>query len=119
MSGHIDYLDHVLKATDGALFANLLIYSRLVGISKQTAHNQLHLGTFPLKTVHLGRTVVVRAVDLAQFLENGIRQSEPPQKNAGQLGAPRKYSQAQRTAAIKSKKERAAKRASQSLRVAA
>jgi len=110
MSGLIDYLDHVLKATNGALFANLLIYSRLVGISKQTAHNQLHLGTFPLKTVHLGRTVVVRAVDLAQFLENGIRQSEPPPKRAGRAGAPRKYSLAQRAAAARGKKEREEKK---------
>ncbi len=110
MSSHIDYLDHVLKATSGALFVNLLIYSQLVGVSKQTSHNQLHLGTFPLKTVRLGRTVVVRAVDLAQFLETGIRQAEPPPNGRGLLGAPRKYSQAQRSTARKEKLERARKK---------
>lgn len=113
MSIIIDYLEHVLKATNGALFANLVIYSRLVGISKQTAHNQLALGTFPLNAVRLGRTVVVRAVDLAKFLENGIRQSDPPPKRAVRVGAPRKYSLAQRVAAAREKKERVDKNASQ------
>ena len=110
MSTQINYLDHVLKATNGALFANLLIYSQLVGVSKQTAHNQLHLGTFPLRTVHIGRTVAVKAVDLANFLETGIRQSDPPPKRTGR-GAPRKYSLAQRAVAAKEKSERSKRRA--------
>lgn len=109
----LNYLDYVLKATDGALFANLLTYAKLVGISKQTAHNQLHLRTFPLNTVYLGRNVVVRAADLARFLETGIRQSEPPPKRAGRVGAPRKYSLAQRVAAAREKDARADKKASQ------
>ena len=114
MSIIIDYLEHVLKATGGAFFVNLFIYSQLVGISKQTAYNQLQLGTFPLKTVRLGRTVAIRAIDVATFLETGIRQSDPPQtkKSVGR-GAPRKYSSAQRAAAVREKTERAEKNTAQ------
>ena len=115
MSTQINYLEHVLKATNGALFANLHIYSQLVGVSKQTAHNQLHLGTFPLRTVHIGRTVAVKAVDLANFLETGIRQSDPPQKKT-KRGAPRKYSTAQRDVAAREKRERGERRAAKASR---
>ena len=67
----MNYLDYVLEKSEGALFVRLPIYASLVGCGLQTARNQLAKGTFPLQVVKLGRTVAVKAVDLAEFLETG------------------------------------------------
>lgn len=103
----MDYLDYVLKKTDGALFVRMENYAALVGISKQTARNQISSRTFPLPVVRIGRSVFVKAVDLALFLETGVSPCDATAEPAAprRRGRPRKYAKAAprtRVAAAKS-----------------
>lgn len=95
----MDYLDYVLKKTDGALFVRMENYAALVGISKQTARNQISARTFPLPLVRIGRSVFVKAVDLAFFLETGVSPCDATAEPAAprRRGRPRKYAKAART----------------------
>ena len=102
----MNYLEYVLKKTDGALFVRIDNYAALVGISRQTARNQISNHTFPLPIVRIGRCVFVKALDLANFLETGVGQTQFA-SSPRRPGRPRKYPQAQRAAATKKKNERA------------
>lgn len=100
----MNYLDYVLAKTGGALFVRLDTYAQLVGLNKQTPHNQIHHGSFPLPVFRIGRTVTVKAVDLALFLETGVAPASvdtPPKRGPGR---PRKYSDASRARAGKKAK---------------
>jgi hypothetical protein len=99
----MNILDYVLKKTDGALFVRMEIYAACVGISKQTARNQISAKTFPLPLVRIGRSVFVKALDLANFLETGIspRAASEVQSAPRRPGRPRKYSEAARNQAAK------------------
>lgn len=101
----MNYLEYVLAKTGGALFVRLDTYAQLVGLNKQTPHNQIHHGSFPLPIFRIGRTVTVKAVDLALFLETGIAPAGAQSKRGP--GRPRKYSDAARARAGKGKKANA------------
>ena len=107
----MDYLDYVLKKTDGALFVRMENYAALVGISKQTARNQVSSKTFPLPLVRIGRSVFVKALDLATFLETGIGPSGAVSQNQSteprRPGPKRKYTEAARRQAAARARARA------------
>ena len=104
----MDYLSYVLEKTSGALFVRMENYAALVGISPQTARNQVSNRTFPLPLVRIGRSVFVKALDLATFLETGVSPraasstTDPaPASQPRRPGRPRKYSEKARGQAAK------------------
>jgi hypothetical protein len=106
----LDFLQHVLKLTDGALFARLDVFAKLTGQAKQTCHNQISHGTFPLPLVRVGKFQTVRVCDLARYLETG----ETPAPPAGvgpaapkKVGRPRKYGNLEVARAAKAANDRA------------
>jgi len=111
----MDILEHVLKLTDGALFARLDVYAKLTGQAKQTCHNQISHGTFPLPLVRIGKFKAVRVTDLARYLETGEPPARPDAEPAvKKVGRPRKYPlEAARAAKAAKDRARAAEKAAQ------
>lgn len=51
-----------------------------IGFAESTTYNRLSAGTFPLPVVKLGgKLVMVRAVDLARFIESAAEAAQVPQ----------------------------------------
>jgi hypothetical protein len=67
----------LLARFDGQILIPLVPAAEAVGISQQTARNQLTAGKFPLPTLQIGRRRFIHVEDLAKFVDSLRGESQP------------------------------------------
>lgn len=75
----INYLDEVKKQTNGALVVTVAHLAAILGKKPGTLYDMISDGILPFDLVYFGRAPMVRATDVAYFLQHG----EYPEKPKG------------------------------------